>query len=143
VTRLRIFTTWKFAIGVSIIIVGGLWVSGCASAPATPGPNERPAATLPSDALSQLEIAFAGTPRKAVIRDKLDAALALYGLDPTEENYGRAGSALVAVRNGAQQSGCDSCTEIAILDQMLRDGALPGAEFPDAVAFASSVLATR
>lgn len=67
--------------------------------------------------------------------------MALYGLEPTEENYRRAGDALVAVRIGAQERGCDACTEMAILEQMLRDGALPGVDFPEAVAFASAVLA--
>jgi hypothetical protein len=107
---------------------------------ATIRPTVRPAATRTSDALSQMEIAFVGTPRQSEIKAKLDAALAMYGLQPTEDNYSRAGSTLVALRISATERGCDACTEIAILGQMLRDGALPGADFPDHAAYAATLL---
>lgn len=116
---------------------------GSEPAAATPRPAEPPAATVPSDALSQMEIAFVGTPRQSVIQDKIDAALALYGLELTEENDRHAGDALVSVRIGAQERGCDACTEMATLDQMLRDGRLPGVEFSEAVAWASTALAVE
>lgn len=66
----------------------------------------------------------------------MDEAMDLYGLPVTEENYGRAGSALVALRkeNGTK--------EMDILDCMIRSH-VPDVnmEFPEAAAFASVFLA--
>ncbi len=56
--------------------------------------------TVPSDALSQMEIAFIGNPRQAVIKQKVEDVLALYDLEATEENYRHVGDALVALRQG-------------------------------------------
>lgn len=59
-------------------------VAGCGSGsggppPVTASPTERPAATLPSGALSQMELAFVGSPRQSEIKAILDQALSLYG----------------------------------------------------------------
>jgi hypothetical protein len=78
-------------------------------------------ATVPSDALSQMEIAFIGNPRQAVIKQKVEDVLALYDLEATEENYRHVGDVLVALRQANFDEGsCDACTEIGILDEMLK-----------------------
>lgn len=120
-------------------------VAGCSSGsggppPLTASPTERPAATLPSDALSQMELAFVGSPRKSEIKAILDQALSLYGLELTQDNYSRAGSALIAVRIDAEGRGCGSCTERAILERMLRDGKLAGLDFAVAVGWTVAAI---
>lgn len=87
------------------------------------------------DALNQAEAVFAGGYTREQVKARLDQAMQLYGLPITEENYSRAGSALVAMR---QQTGN---TEMAILDHMIRSH-VKGANvsFPDAVGLSSAFL---
>ena len=86
-------------------------------------------------ALEQMEVAFVGNPRQADIRAILDRALALYNTPISEENYSRAGSALVALRQEFGPS------EMDILDYMIRSH-VPGANmsFPDMAGISAAAL---
>ncbi len=65
-------------------------------------------------AVEKMEIAFNGNYNKEEIEDRIGKAMILYGLELTEDNYGRAGSALVALRKEY------SVDEMDILDYMIR-----------------------
>ena len=65
-------------------------------------------------ALQQMELAFEGGYTQQQIKPRLDKALQLYGLPITEENYKRAGSVLVALREHY------GTKEMDILDYMIR-----------------------
>ena len=65
-------------------------------------------------ALQKMEIAFDGSYTIKQIKPKLDRAMQLYGLASTEENYSRAGSALVTMRKEY------GVKEVDILDYMIR-----------------------
>jgi hypothetical protein len=113
-------------------------VLGCE--PANQVPTEDRAISLPGfpdNALDQAVLAFVGHPTRTEIKSRLDVALRLYGLQSIEENYSRAGSALVVLR---KQNGTP---EMAILDYMIRSH-VEGVNlsFPDAAAIASVMLAT-
>ncbi|MCZ7575962.1 MAG: hypothetical protein M5U18_02460 [Dehalococcoidia bacterium] len=121
---------------ILIGLIHATWLLAACAAETAPGDP----ATLPSEprgaaALEQMANAFDGGPSQAVIKARLDAAFALYGLQPTEDNYSRAGSTLVSLRraNGA--------TEMAILDYMICSH-VPGVRmtFPEAAAVASVML---
>ena len=130
-----------------IIAIVAVIVVGCAgSGSRTSEPTVEligPPATMPTDALSQMEIAFIGNPRQETIQTALDKALKAYRLKPTEANYRMAGDALVALRLGAVDGGCDEdvCSEMAILGLMTRHK-LKGVKFREAAALASTLLAT-
>ena len=64
--------------------------------------------------LEQASLAFEGNPTPREIQEKMDRAFGLYKLEPTNENYSRAGSTLVALR---RENGVD---EMDILDHMIR-----------------------
>lgn len=101
----------------------------------------RPDPTLPSGALEQAAIAFEGNHSASAIKARLDEAFGHFGLETTDENYSRAGSALVALRQSAQDRGCDSCSEMEILSHMLRSSAWEaGMDFPDAAAFSLEAI---
>ena len=87
-------------------------------------------------ALQQMEIAFVGNPRRSVIKAQIDEAMSLYSTPITEENYSRAGSALVELRREMGPS------EMDILDYMIRSH-VPGAnmDFPSAAAMSATFLA--
>lgn len=130
--------TWALAIGVA--------VAGCAAEPATepdptPERTERPEPTPPQDALVQMELVFEGGHSQEEIKAKVDRSLADFGMEPSEANYRRVGDVLVALANhNAQEAGCPTCTEMAILDYMLATGPLEGTEWHEAAAWASSFL---
>ena len=65
-------------------------------------------------ALEQMEIAFEGGYKKEEIKARLDKAMELYGLTLTEENYSRAGSTLVGLRQK------NRTMEMGILSYMIR-----------------------
>lgn len=67
-------------------------------------------------ALDQMAVVFEGKPSKEEIKVKLDQAIKLYGLEITEDNYNRAGSALVSLRKASKAG----VTEMEILDYMIR-----------------------
>ena len=87
------------------------------------------------DALGKMELAFVGGHTRGQIKRQMDRAMRLYGLPITEENYSRAGSALVALR---KQNGT---AEMEILEHMIRSH-VPGAKltFPTAAAISSVFL---
>lgn len=142
------------------LILVALLVAGCggstattavASSPlATPATERTPTAgppepaptiaTLPSDALSQMEIAFIGTPRQSEIRALLEEAFVIYDLEWTEDNLSRAGSVLVALRKDAEDAGREDITEMVILERMVVGGGLPGTRFPEAAALLATEL---
>ncbi|MCH8872128.1 hypothetical protein IH824_05035 [candidate division KSB1 bacterium] len=72
---------------------------------------------------------------KEQIKRRLDKTMRLYGVAITEENYSRAGSALVALR---KETGAK---EMAVLDHMIRSH-VPGLDFsfPDQAALSATVL---
>ena len=90
------------------------------------------------DALEQMEVAFIGNPRQAEIQARLDRALNLYNTPISEENYSRAGSALVTLRREIGPS------EMDILDYMIRSH-VPGVNmsFPNAAGISAAALAAR
>ena len=95
------------------------------------------ASDLPSDPISQMEIAFVGNPTKREITTFLDKALSLYDTPINSENYSRAGSSLVALR---QQTGV---SEMSILRYMIKSH-VPGMKinFPEAAGISAAFLAT-
>jgi hypothetical protein len=112
-------------------------VLGCG--PGNQAPTEDRATSVsgfPDNALDQAVLAFVSNPTRTEIKSRLDVALRLYGLQPTEENYGRAASALVTLR---KQNGT---AEMAILDYMIRSHVdRVNLSFPEGAAIASVFLA--
>ena len=93
--------------------------------------------TVESDSLGQMEIAFEGGYKRQEIQRCVDTALTAYGHPLTEENYSRAGSALVGLR---KQLGVP---EMSILAYMIRSH-VPGVQmtFPDAAGIAATAIKT-
>ena len=89
-----------------------------------------------------MEIAFIGNPPPRDVKPQLDKVLTLYGLDISEENYSRAGSVLVVLRQQYyDDQGCIVCTEMRILDETIASGGEAiGLAFPEAAAFAATYL---
>ena len=103
------------------------------SSPSTPAP---PAASLSSpDNLTRMTVAFEGNYSREQIKARMDQAMTLYGLPITEENYGRASSVLIDMR---QQNGVQ---EMKILNYMVRSH-VPGVNvtFPEGAALAAVFL---
>lgn len=91
------------------------------------------------DALDQMEVAFIGNPSKSDIKEKLDVAFGLYDTEITEENYSRAGSTLIALR----QESKTGVTEMEILDYMIRSHVEDvNMSFPDMAGISFSALET-
>jgi hypothetical protein len=110
--------------GVIIVVVaGGTWLV-----------TSRPA---PTDPIATAAERFAGHPRQADIRSRLNIAFAIYGLEATDENYANATAALVALRESAVADGFPRLTEMDILEGMIADGGLPGSTFPEAAGYAA------
>ena len=86
---------------------------------------------LATDPIAQMSLEFDGNPPQDQIREKVDKALAHYGLEANNENRGKAGRTLVALRKEHGHS------EMAILDKMLATPA-EGGDF-DAAATRISV----
>ena len=85
--------------------------------------------------LQQAAIAFDGTFSEAQIKARLDQALPLYGLTPSNDTYSRAASALVTMRKS------NVVQEMAILDYMIRSH-VSGVKltFPEAAAISAVFL---
>ena len=75
---------------------------------------------MATDPLSQMVVTFEGGHSRAAIKEKLDTAMKLYGLKINDENYSRAGSVLVTLRQFAQKRGRTDVTEMRLLDYMIR-----------------------
>lgn len=88
-------------------------------------------------AIGQMEIAFEGGYRKEEIKARLDQAMELYGLAMTEDNYSRAGSTLVALRQKYK------AREMDILSHMISSH-VPGVDmhFADAASISCARLVT-
>lgn len=107
----------------------------------TPERNARPDPTPPQDALTQMELLFEGGYTQEEIKAKMDRSLAHFGMEPSEANDRRVGDVLVALANhNADEAGCPSCTEMAVLDYMLATGPLDDMEWHEAAAWASNFL---
>ena len=115
-----VMVAWIFLLGLTFTIPNSLAQSS----------------SVPSDPLAQMEIAFEGNYSKAQIKEFMDLAMKLYSLPITNENYSRAGSALVALRKEVGPS------EMNILSYMIRSY-VPGVaiDFPGAAGMAASFLA--
>ncbi len=89
-------------------------------------------------ALQQMAIAFNGNYSEKEIKDKITEAMVLYNVPITEENYSRAGSTLVALK---QQQGIE---EMLILDYMIKKLYTPNIKmtFPEAAGWSVTVLKT-
>jgi hypothetical protein len=85
--------------------------------------------------LTQAELAFVGGHTRQQIKQGLDRALPLYGLQVTNENYSRAASTLVALRKS------NGVPEMTILDHMIRSH-VEGVKlsFPEAAGLSASFL---
>jgi hypothetical protein len=97
---------------------------------ASPTPFDTSPLEVPLSALDKMAIAFEGRHGRAEIKERLDAALRLYGEQPSEDTYSRAGSALVALR---KQNGV---SEMETLRWMIK-ARYPRVTFPQAAAWAS------
>ena len=88
------------------------------------------------DALGLMEVAFEGNYTREQIKPVIDQAMTLYGVLITEENYSRAASVLVVMR---QENGVN---EMDILSYMIRSH-VPGVNltFPESAAISAVFLA--
>ncbi len=95
----------------------------------------RPGESDSFPALDLMEVAFVGGYTRVEIQARIDRAMALYGLPITDENYNRAGSVLVALRNEY------GVPEMEVLDYMIRS-AVAGVDvsFPDGAGLAAAFL---
>ena len=89
------------------------------------------------DPIAKAAQTFAGHPRQADIRSRLNIAFAIYGLEATDENYASAAAALIALRESAVADGFPQLTEMDILEGMIADGGLPGSTFPEAAGYSA------
>lgn len=106
----------------------------------TPEPTNETGPSLPSDPIALAAIAFVGNPPQDEIRSNLNTAFEIYRVEQTDENYSRAASALVALRQDAESAGRYDVTEMAILDAMIADGGLPGTTFSEAAGWMATSL---
>ncbi len=95
--------------------------------PTRPAPPKDENADLPI--LDKIAVVFAGNFSKAEIKAGLDEAMVLYGVPITDENYNRTSGALLVSRKAAEEEGCGECTEMLILDYMIRSH-VPGLDVP-------------
>lgn len=85
----------------------------------TPRPTPKPTETLTPQAeieaiFDQMEIAWIGNPSRREIKPLLDAVMLGFDLELTAENYSRAGSTLVGLRQMSEEG----FTEMDILKEM-------------------------
>lgn len=83
---------------------------------------------------------FKGEYTRQQIQSRLDASFAVYGLEPTEDNYRMAADVLITLSNKAVMSSCPACTEMAIVE-VIAARTLPGDTWDEAAALAIGVLA--
>lgn len=89
-------------------------------------------------ALQQIAITFDGDYSEKEIKDKITEAMVLYNVPITEENYSRAGSTLIALKNDSK------IEEMLILDYMINKLYTPSIKmtFPEASAWSVTALKT-
>lgn len=89
----------------ALAVLASIVAVGCGGSDASSG--------APTDPVAQMEAAFEGTPRQSEITAQLDRAFRVYKMPTNDENYSRAGSSLVALR---QKTGVP---EMAILREAI------------------------
>ncbi len=87
---------------------------------------------LATDPVAQMSLEFDGNPPMEQIREKLDKALMMYGLEANNQNRSNAGRTLVALRKEQGHS------EMAILEKMLSSPA--EGKFDEAAARISAAM---
>ncbi|MDQ3691386.1 MAG: hypothetical protein M3406_15420 [Chloroflexota bacterium] len=93
------------------------------------------------DALDQASVAFQNSPSRATIKGELDKVFDHFGMAKTDENYSRAASTLIRLRQRGQGRGCEACTEMAILSHIERSsGWETGMDFPEASAWSVEAM---
>lgn len=80
----------------------------------TPRPTNAPRATETFTPFEAMELAFEGNPSQRQIRAALDPVMEQFDLPLTDENYERAGSTLVSLRQSSEKG----VTEMDILAEM-------------------------
>jgi hypothetical protein len=121
---------------LALVVIVALIGWGCSHQGAANKSSETATSSIKDKtALEQMEIAFEGGYKKEEIKVQLDKAMELYGLTLTEENYSRAGSTLVALRQKNRTK------EMDILAYMIRSH-VPGVKmhFAEAAGIASAML---
>lgn len=129
---------WSNVGYTAIIILGiflGIRFCGGSSEPKSTAESQQNVRS--GSALQMMEDVFVGNYTKEQIKLLLDRALTLYGVSVTEENYSRAGSTLVALREKY------GISEMRILDYMIRSH-VKGVNltFPQAAAWSCMALLT-
>ncbi len=119
----------------SFLLACFMVVTGCSSkqpSPAQAQDNTPSAVTalakmgkLARDPIAQMSMTFEGNPPPDEIRERIDKALAMYGMEVNDGNRGLAGRILVSLRKEHGHS------EMAVLEQMLNTPA-DGAKFEEA-----------
>lgn len=118
-------------------VAAAIWAL-VACSPSSPEPAQS-ANDLPEDPLVQMEIAFNGDQSPDEIREALDLAFAATSTEATSDNYSRAGSVLVTLR---QEYAID---EMEILECIpsLADDETSALTFPDAAALCVAELVVQ
>lgn len=107
-------------------VATALILSGCASAS-----SARESSGPPSDAISQMEISFDGSPRQSVIREAMNKAFTAVGMSASEENQSRAGSTLVSFR---KEYGISEMEILDCIPYRANDPRVPELNFPNVAA---------
>lgn len=95
--------------------------------------------TAPEDLhpLEQMSITFDGTPSRQTIQAALDPVMQAYGTPTTEDNYSRAGSVLVKLKQDV------GIPEMEVLDCMSRQRSRWGPRgFPEGAGYAAYTIQT-
>lgn len=126
------------------LAVGALLVAACVGCggygdddAAEDADEDADATTLPLSPLAEMVIEFEGDHTETEIRQRLDEALALYDLEPTDDNYSRVGDVLAEMRRD------HAVAEMTLLDCVIR-GYVPGfdLEFEDVAVYNAVAFAT-
>ena len=104
-------------------------LSGCGSGDNTEDSDA--GESLPDDPITQMTIAFNGSPSSEEIQEGLDNAFAAVDFEVTDENYSRAGSVLVALR---KEFGINEMEILRCIPSIVTDPRLPSISFSNAAA---------
>ena len=92
-----------------------------------------------SDPISQMELAFEGSPRQEVIKSSMEKAFAAVSMDATADNLSRAGSTLVAFKD---EYGVSEMEILDCIPYRSRDPRVPSLNFPNVAAICVTDLAS-
>jgi len=115
-------------------VVGVVLLAGCSAQPDAPAPPAATTESVPLDPLTQMSIAFEGQPSISKIKPLIDAAMQATETPITDENYSRAGSALVGLR---KKNGTKEMTILKCMPSRVDDPRLPELSFPNVAAVCS------